>query len=389
MGSTVNGSAPSLMSTRGATATGLPFASTPVPGHSPVRQSTLHQDRVALWPGDATLLRMVRLAAFGVFLVVLHLGQPIVIPILLATLIAISLSKILDLADKGLPHWAAVALACFAAVAVVTGLGFLTTRAATDFALAFSQYSEDFGRLQFEAASWLWGQGLGIPATAVEQFDPNELVRGLTVPGLTLALSVVSSGSLVLLITVFLVVESASIAQKLKGTDRLGRLDVQVLKGTARDVQRYLLIKTVTSSATGLLVAGLTSIVGLGHSLLFGLIAFILNYIPSIGSILASIPAVALCLITLGWLPAIGLAFGYFSINLVIGILIEPRWAGHATDLSPSVVVLSMVFWGFVLGPIGALLSVPLTIIVRMTAEQSKEWTWLAMLLSSPRSVRP
>jgi predicted PurR-regulated permease PerM len=331
---------------------------------------------------------MVRLAAFGVFLVVLHLGQPIVIPVLLASLIAISLSKILDLTQKGLPNWAAVSLACLAAVAVVMALGFLTTRAATDFAMAFGQYRDDFDRLQFEAASWLWSQGLGIPATAVEQFDPNELVRGLTVPGLTLALSVVSAGSLVLLITVFLVVESGSIAQKLKGTDRLGRLDVLALKAAARDVQRYLLIKTVTSASTGLLVAGLTNVVGVGQSLLFGLMAFILNYIPSIGSILASIPAIALCLLTLGWLPALGLAAGYFMINLLIGIVIEPRWAGQATDLSPSVVVLSMIFWGFVLGPIGALLSVPLTIIVRMTAAQSTEWSWLAMLLSSPRSVR-
>ena len=330
---------------------------------------------------------MVRLAAFGVFLVVLHLGRPIVIPVLLATLIAISLSKILDLSDRGLPHWAAVTLAVFAAMAVVTGLGFLTTRAATDFALAFSQYQADFDRLQFESASWLWTQGLGIPATAVEQFDPTELVRALTVPGLTLALSVVSAGALVLLITVFLVVESGSIGRKLSGTDRFGRMDVKVLKSAARDVQRYLLIKTVTSATTGLLVAGLTAVVGLGHSLLFGLLAFVLNYIPSIGSILASIPAVALCLITLGWLPAFALAAGYFVINLVVGVLIEPRWAGQATDLSPSVVVLSMVFWGFVLGPIGALLSVPLTIIVRIIAAQSNEWMWLAMLLSSPRSV--
>jgi predicted PurR-regulated permease PerM len=330
---------------------------------------------------------MIRVAAFGVFLVVLHLGQPIVIPVLLATLIAISLSKILDLSDRGLPHWAAVSLAVFAAVAVVTGLGFLTTRAATDFAFAFGAYRGDFDRLQSEAASWLWSHGLGIPATAVEQFDPNELVRGLTVPGLTLAVSIVSSGALVLLITVFLVVESGSIARKLRGTDRFGKLDVQVLKGAARDVQRYLLIKTVTSASTGLLVAGLTTVVGLGHSLLFGLIAFVLNYIPSVGSILASLPAIALCLITLGWIPTFGLASGYVMINLLIGILIEPRWAGQATDLSPSVVVLSMVFWGFVLGPIGALVSVPLTIIVRITAAQSKEWGWLAMLLSSPRSV--
>jgi predicted PurR-regulated permease PerM len=330
---------------------------------------------------------MVRTAAFGVILVVLHLGQPIVIPILLATLIAISLSKILDLTKRGLPHWAAVTLAVFSAVAVVTALGFMTTRAATDFALAFGEYRADFDRLQHETASWLWDQGLGIPATAVEKFEPGEVVRALTVPGLTLALSVVSAGTLVLLITVFLVVESASIGQKLRSSDHIGRMDARVLENAARDVQRYLLIKTVTSASTGLLVAGLTAVIGLGHSLLFGLLAFVLNYIPSIGSILASIPAVALCLLTLGWLPAFGLAAGYLTINLVIGAGIEPRWAGQATDLSSSVVVLSMVFWGFVLGPIGALLSVPLTIIVRIIASQSSEWAWLAMLLSSPRSV--
>ncbi|MDH3200417.1 MAG: AI-2E family transporter [Myxococcales bacterium] len=330
---------------------------------------------------------MVRLAAFGIFLVILSLGRPIVIPVLLASLIAISLSKIVDLSDKGLPRWLTVLLACLAAVAVVMGLGFLTTRAATDFASAFSQYRGDWDRLQVELASWLWSQGLGIPATAVTEFDPGELVRGLAVPGFTLALSIVSSGFLVLLITVFLVIESSSFSKKFANTDKLGTMNVEVLRGAARDVQQYLLIKTVTSTATGLLVAGLTTVVGLGHSLLFGLLAFVLNYIPSIGSILASVPAIGLCLLTLGWVPAMGLAAGYFAINFVIGIGIEPRWAGDATDLSPTVVVLSMVFWGFVLGPVGALLSVPLTIIVRITASQSEEWSWLAKLLSSPRSI--
>ncbi|MDH3729153.1 MAG: AI-2E family transporter [Myxococcales bacterium] len=330
---------------------------------------------------------MVRLAAFGIFLVILSLGRPIVIPVLLATLIAISLSRIADLSEKGLPRWLTVLLACLAAVAVVMGLGFLITRAATDFGSAFGQYRDDWDRLQGELANWLWSRELGIPATAVTEFDPGELVRGLAVPGFTLALSIVSSGFLVLLITVFLVVESSSFSKKIANTDKLGRMNVHVLRGAARDVQQYLLIKTVTSAATGLMVAGLTTVVGLGHSLLFGLLAFVLNYIPSVGSILASVPAIALCLITLGWVPAIALAAGYMAINFLIGILIEPRWAGDATDLSPTVVVLSMVFWGFVLGPVGALLSVPLTIIVRITASQSQEWSWLALLLRSPRGV--
>jgi predicted PurR-regulated permease PerM len=330
---------------------------------------------------------MVRLAAFGIFLVVLSLGRPIVIPVLVASLIAISLSRIVDLTERGLPRWLTVLIACFAAVAVVTALGFLTTRAATDFALAFGEYRGEWDSLQADLANWLWNQGLAIPATAVSEFDPGDLVRGLAVPGFTLALSVVSAGFLILLLTVFLVVEGSSFSRKLAKTDRLGKLNVQVIRGAARDVQQYLLIKTATSAATGLLVAGLTTIVGLGHSLLFGLLAFILNYVPSIGSILASVPAIGLSLVTLGWVPAIGVAAGYMGINFLIGIGIEPRWAGDATDLSPTVVVLSMVFWGFVLGPVGALLSVPLTIIVRITASQSEEWSWLALLLRSPKGA--
>ncbi|MEM7136492.1 MAG: AI-2E family transporter [Myxococcota bacterium] len=330
---------------------------------------------------------MVRVASFGVFLVVLSLGRPIVIPVLLASLIAVSLSKIVDLTDKGLPRWATVVLACLAAVGVVSILGFLTTRAATDLAGAFGQYRNEWDSLQSDLANWFWAQNLGIPATAVSEFDPSDLVRGLAVPGFTLAISIVSAGFLVMLISVFLVVEGSSFSKKLSNTDQFGRFNVQVLRGATRDVQQYLLIKTATSAATGLLVAALTAVIGLGHSLVFGLLAFILNYIPSIGSILASIPAIALSLVTLGVWPTVGVASGYLAINFLIGIGIEPRWAGDATDLSPTVVVLSMVFWGFVLGPVGALLSVPLTIIVRITASQSDEWAWLALLLRSPRGI--
>lgn len=330
---------------------------------------------------------MVRLAAFGIVLVVLHLGRPIVIPTLLAALIAISLSRITELTARGLPRWLAVLLACFAAVAVVTGLGWLVTRAATQLAAAFPEYREQWGLLQNELAMWLWDNQLGIPATAVEQFDPTEMVRSLAVPGLTIAVTVVTTGLLVLLITVFFVVEGVSISAKFRATDKLGRADISSLRRAARDVQQYLWIKTVTSAATGFLVGLLTAVIGLGHSLLFGLLAYALNYIPNVGSILASVPAVMLCLMKFGWVASLGLAAGYLAINLAIGVGVEPRWAGRATDLSPTVVVLSMVFWGFVLGPVGALLSVPLTIIVRITASQSPEWSWLALLLRSSRGA--
>jgi predicted PurR-regulated permease PerM len=330
---------------------------------------------------------MVRLAAFGVVLVVLHLGRPIVIPMLLAVLIAISLSRIVDLAGRWLPRWLAALTSVLVAVAVVSGLGWLVARAATEFARGFPEFRDHWLRLQAELAAWLWGHDLGIPATAVEQFQPHEMARDLALPGLTLALSIVSTGLLVLVITVFFVIESASMSSKLENRSRLGRIDIDLIRRAAGDVQQYLWIKTVTSTITGLLVGLLTAAFGLEHSLLFGMLAFALNFIPNVGSILASIPAIGLCLMEFGWPAAMGLGAGYLLINFVVGLGLEPRWAGRATDLSPTVVVLSMIFWGFVLGPMGALLSVPLTIIVRIVSSQSDEWSWLALLLRSTRGA--
>ncbi len=330
---------------------------------------------------------MIRLAAFGVVLVVLHLGKPIVIPMLLAVLIAISLSRIVDLAGQRLPRWLAVLTSVLVAVAVVGGLGWLVARAATEFARGFPAFRSHWLRLQGELAAWLWGHDLGIPATAVEQFQPHEMALELALPGLTLALTIVTTGLLVLVITVFFVIESASMSSKLENRSRLGRIDIDLIRRAAGDVQQYLWIKTVTSTITGVLVGLLTAAFGLEHSLLFGMLAFALNYIPNVGSILASVPAIGLCLMEFGWPAAFGLGAGYLLINFVVGLGLEPRWAGRATDLSPAVVVLSMIFWGFVLGPMGALLSVPLTIIVRIVSSQSAEWSWLALLLRSTRGA--
>ena len=174
-------------------------------------------------------MSMIRLAAFGIVLVVLHLGRPIVIPMLLAVLIAISLSRIAELAGRWLPRWLAVLTSVFAAVAVVSGLGWLVARAATEFAGGFPEFRDHWLRLQGELASWLWGHELGIPATAVEQFQPHEMARDLAVPGLTLALSIVMTGLLVLVITVFFVIESVSLSRKLDNRSRLGAIDIDLI----------------------------------------------------------------------------------------------------------------------------------------------------------------
>ena len=146
-------------------------------------------------------------------------------------------------------------------------------------------------------------------------------------------------------------------------------------------VNRFLGIKTLTSAATGILVAVWLIILGVDYPLLWGVVAFLLNYIPTIGSIIASVPALLLALVQLGPAEMGVCAIGYFVINITISNFIEPRFMGDGVGLSALVVFLSMAFWGWVLGPAGMLLSVPLTMSVKIAASANPRMQWIAIML--------
>jgi len=121
--------------------------------------------------------------------------------------------------------------------------------------------------------------------------------------------------------------------------------------------------------------------VGVDYPLLWGLLAFLLNFVPNIGSIIAAIPAVIQVLVQLGFSAALVVAGGYLVINILIGTFIEPRYMGRGLGLSTLVVFLSLVFWGWVLGPVGMLLSVPLTITAKIALESHDGTRWVAIML--------
>ena len=147
------------------------------------------------------------------------------------------------------------------------------------------------------------------------------------------------------------------------------------------NVNNYMAMKTLVSLFTGTLVAGFVFIMGLDYPLLWGLLAFALNYVPNIGSIIAAVPAVLLAIIQVGIVKAMIIAAGYVVINLVMGNVIEPRFMGRGLGLSTLVVFLSLLFWGWILGPVGMLLSVPLTITVKIALDSREESRWIAVLL--------
>jgi len=154
-----------------------------------------------------------------------------------------------------------------------------------------------------------------------------------------------------------------------------------------QNLGRYLGIKTIVSLATGLCAGVLTWSIGVDFPLLWAMLAFLLNYIPTIGSIIAAVPAVLLALVQLGPGEAGATAIGFAAINVIFGNLIEPRLMGYGVGISPLIVFVGLVFWGWVFGPVGMLLSVPLTMTLKLALESDEGTRWVAILIGSERDA--
>ena len=160
--------------------------------------------------------------------------------------------------------------------------------------------------------------------------------------------------------------------------------------GVLNDMTTYLYVKSATSLLTAVLVAATLAIASVPFALALGSLAFLLNFVPVFGAILAGVPAILLALVLHGVGSAAVVAAVYTGINVLIGSVVEPRWMGQKLGLSTLVVFLSLVFWGFLLGPIGMLLAVPLTMLAKILLDHTRDLRWLAILLGpTPRDVAP
>ncbi len=194
-------------------------------------------------------------------------------------------------------------------------------------------------------------------------------------------LLLVTDTFLVMLIMVFVLAEAAVFPRKLRMALVESGDESTRLTKIVREVQTYLTIKTLISLATGITIGLFAAAVGLDFPVLLGLIGFVLNYIPTIGSVIASVPAVLLALVQFGPGSAFGVGVVYLGVNTVFGNIVEPNLMGRRLGLSTLVVVLSLVFWGWVWGPLGMFLSIPLTMILKILLENTPDLHWMAVLL--------
>jgi len=188
---------------------------------------------------------------------------------------------------------------------------------------------------------------------------------------------------LTLILTIFMLSEARMFGRRLEAISLARGPNLSRMLSATRDIQRFLAIKTAVSLMTGVLAGLLCWAAGLDFFILWGILAFFLNFIPVIGSIVAGVPPTILALLVAGLPNAVLVAGGYLLINNFLGNFLEPMLVGRRFGISTLVIVISVVFWGFLWGPLGMLLAVPLTMVLKVVLEGSDEFRWIGIAISA------
>lgn len=337
-------------------------------------------------PGPISLL----LSAAALVIVIggLKMAAPVVVPFLLAAMLATVLMPPLNwLTRRRVPLPLAMVLLSFGLVLTWLPLAAILGSSFDDFYAALPGYQERVQAMVISTTTWLQGKGIDAGRTVVQDLLNPAAALGFVRQiggGIGTALA---NFFLIFLTVIFIMLEASGFPEKVRRA--LGdRTDVQgSFHEFSQRLQEYMRIKTVVSLLTGGTIAIWLWLVGLDFPLLWGVLAFLLNYVPNIGSIIAAVPAVLLAMVALDPTGVLLVLAGFVVVNMVFGNVVEPKMMGKGLGLSTLVVFLSLVFWGWVLGPVGMLLSGPLTMAVKIAAESDARTRWFAVLLGPGRET--
>lgn len=328
------------------------------------------------------------MACVVVVLAGIKAASAIVVPFLLSIFIAMACHPLTTwLSQYKVPRW----LSVISVILLIVIFGFMLAGLVGNSMNEFSQNMPKYRQQLSDEFTWA--------VTQLERFNINidrqqllsYLDPGIAMNMVTNLLSslggVLTNFLLILLTVVFMLFEAESVPKKVHIALDDPAMRIQQIDKFLVSVKDYLVIKTLVSFGTGLIIGVWLYVLGVDHFMLWAVLAFLLNFIPNIGSFIAAVPAVSLAFIQLG--PGIaGLsALGFVVSNTLMGNIIEPKYMGRGLGLSTLVVFLSLIFWGWLLGTVGMLLSVPLTMIVKIALESNKGTRWIALLLDSEDPV--
>ena len=339
------------------------------------------------------------LASLVVIIAGLKLAQSFFLPVLIAFFLAtVSFPLLNFLRKKKVPRPIAVLLTVALDFVFLAGLAVLAITLIGDLQEKWNirysaEVSEQIREASRSLAQKLSGYGIPDAQEKINEVVNNNLANlqnirferiwdvGTGVLGKVVGFF--GTSLITLILTVFMLSEARMFGRRLEAISLARGPNLARMLSATRDIQRFLAIKTAVSLLTGILAGLLCWIAGLDFYILWGILAFFLNFIPVIGSIIAGVPPTILALLVAGVPNAVMVAGGYLLINNFLGNLVEPMLVGRRFGISTLVVVISVLFWGWLWGPLGMLLAVPLTMVLKVVLEGCDEFRWIGVAISS------
>ena len=333
---------------------------------------------------------VVSIAAVFVIVYGLQTAKAILIPFIFAAFLAlITIRPMLWLQKRRVPTVLAALAIVSAMMLILFVVGTILGRTIAEFTAQLPVYQERLDAIVKQVLQF-----------AIDHLNADEEIRDLNDvinPGFAMNLvanifsalrGLLTNVFLIFFTMIFILLEASTFATKVEAAFGPGASSLEGPRLFLVNLGRYLGIKTLVSLATGFLAWLVTLIIGLDFPLLWGMLAFLLNYVPTIGSIIAAVPAVLLALVQYGPAEATATAVGFVVINIAFGNFIEPRLMGYGVGISPLIVFVGLIFWGWVFGPVGMLLSVPLTMTLKLALESDDSTRWIAILIGSERDAQ-
>ena len=320
---------------------------------------------------DKTGMRiLLKLASLVVILAGIHAAADIIVQLLLALFFAIVLNPLVTwFIRRGVQRPVAITIVVVVMLIALTALVGVLAASFNEFISMLPKFNKELTRKLFKLQEMLPFLNLHMSPERILQRMDSEKVVTFTTALMTGLSGAMASVLLLVMTVVFMLFEVRHVPYN------------RALKG----VSHYLALKTLLSLWTGVIVWLGLELMGVQFALMWAVLAFLLNYVPNIGAVISAVPPMIQVLLFNGIYECILVGALFLVVHMVIGNILEPRMMGHRLGMSTMVVFLSLLIWGWLLGPVGMLLSVPLTSVCKIWMETTKGGSKLAILLGPGR----
>ncbi|MFC6014538.1 AI-2E family transporter [Nocardia lasii] len=352
------------------------------------KSSSATEVRVAEdWSIPRGLIVLLSVAAAVVAIAGMKAFSGVIGPVFLALMLTVAVQPIQEWAQRrGWPAWTGMVGALLAVIAILVGIGGALALSAVQLATLLPQYDDKLNELLDHGRGWLsnWGVGDEQIHNALNGIDVGK-AAGVVEQVLGGVLGLFSNLFFVLALLLFMAFDGMSMGRRIQVVKEQRPAIAQALLSFANGTRRYLVVSTVFGAIVAVLDGGALWLMGVPLPVLWALLSFITNYIPNVGFVIGVIPPALLALLDSGPVLMIWVIVVYSVINFVIQSIIQPKFVGDAVGLGVTVTFLSLVFWAWVIGALGALLAIPLTLLVKaLLLDMDPSTRWADVLIGAP-----